>query len=336
MIKNILVINSSKNNKQNLNNLFEKLKQKGYNFFFEKKLSLILKRKVDLIICFNLKEKILITLIAKIFKIKIIWIEFPGFDYKKIIKPFFWLYKFNSKFAQILVFTEATKNNLQKLKIKNIKIIPAGIELKNSEYQDNIFNKLAESKNNNFNKKYFTIGTVVDLNNNQKIENLFQAVKICLTIIPNIQLIIIGDGEERKNLIWLSKKMQIDNLVWFVGGQSEKQANLKKWLNSFDLFITANKNLNFIDLNILLMVMESGLPIISFDDLGIENIIDNKSGATIKANDNKALADEIIKLYQDKRLRYEIGKNAKKRVCEYFSIDKMAEELIFIISQTIN
>ena len=64
-----------------------------------------------------------------------------------------------------------------------------------------------------------------------------------MPVIPNIQLIIIGEGEERKNLSWLAKKMEIDNLVWLVGEQEQ----LKKWLDSFDVFLALGEKYDIIE-----------------------------------------------------------------------------------------
>ena len=154
---------------------------------------------------------------------------------------------------------------------------------------------------------------------------LLAAIKNCLTIIPNVQLIIVGDGEERKNLGWLARKMEIDHITWFVsGGQYTR-----KWLESFDVFVVTNELLKLPDVNIILRAMEAGIPILGPQNIGLEDILPKTEEKEIKLfedNGNEMLTRQIIKLWRDKRLRKELGILEKKRIIEYFSLEKQAEE----------
>ena len=288
-------------------------------------------KKITTIICFNWNEKIIITPIARILKLKVIWLELPNIDYKAKNKFLLWLYKFSAKGVAVVAFTGFIKMQLKNLGLSenNIKIIPPGIKLNQFRRQDTIFNKLAQTNQGNFHRKYFTVGTVTNLNYQQNIETLFRAVKICLTVIPNLQLIVVGDGTERKSLTWLAKKMGIDNLVWFVGEQN----HLKKWLDSFDVFVVASETPNLADFDICLQAMAAGLPIIGPANLGLEDIIqENKAGFLIEKNNNEALAQQIIALQQNKHLRLRLGQEAKERVDKYFGVDKMVRQFEKIIN----
>ena len=170
-------------------------------------------KKIKIIICCGWLEKIILTYPAKILKIKIIWLERPGLNYKNINKLLSILFKINSKHAKIITFLNYTKNILIKMKIseKNIFTIFPGIKSNNIKRQENIFDNLAQINQLNANKKFFTVGTIADLDNKHKTEILLHSCKKCSEIINNLQLIIVGDGTERKNLAWLAKKMEIDN-----------------------------------------------------------------------------------------------------------------------------
>jgi len=289
------------------------------------------KQKITTVICLNWNEKIIMTPITKILKIKTFWLEYPNINYQSLSSPLLWLYKFSSKWATQIVFTNLTKTQLKKLNINenHVKLIPLGIKINQFKHQDTIFNKLARDNQNNFRRKYFTVGTIVDLNHKQKIEALFQAIKICLAVINDLQLIIVGNGKERKNLAWLAKKMNIDNLVWFIGEQSY----LRKWLDGFDIFMVTSETPNLEDLNICLRAMAAGLPVVGPNNLGLEDIVcEEKTGLLVDIDNSETLAQQIIKLHQNKRLRLELGKNAKEQVDKYFSIDKMVKQLEEIIN----
>jgi len=276
-------------------------------------------QQVDLIFCFGWNEKLLIAPVAKLLKIKCIWLELPGTNYSQ--HKSLWLYKIYAGWTNIIVLNGATKNKLEKLGIKpeNIKIIQPGIKLNHFNFQDTIFNKLAQAEN--IQKKFFTIGTIGEFDSQQKMEPLLMAIKKCLTVVPNIQLIVVGEGKERKNLAWMAKKIEIDTVVWFVG----EQAHLRKWLESFDLFVVSSETLKLNDMVIALNAMSAGLPIIGADNYGLDDLVfENKTGALLKF-DSEALADEIIKLAQDKFLREKYGNAGKERVEKYFNLSKMVE-----------
>lgn len=287
-------------------------------------LKLKIKRQVDLIICLNLNEKIIITPLAYLLKIKIVWLENPEINYQQIDKFLFGLYKLNCRLAKIITF-----NNYGKIQLENfgcgrgnISLVYPGASL--NQYQENIFNKLAAAKRESFHRKYFTVGAIIPLNHGQKIEAIFQAVKISLPVIANIQLIIIGEGGERKNLIWLAKKMQIENLVWLVG----RQEQLKKWLAGLDIYLAAGDSLKLDDYGNILEVMAAGLPVLAARNIGLEDlVIENKTGSLIEADNSELLARQIIKLHQDKKLRLQLGKNGRERVDRFFTLDKMAENM---------
>ena len=296
--------------------------------FFFALASLKIKHRLDLIICLDFKEKIIVSLPAVLLGVKIVWLEGPELNYRKINRLIFWLYRLNGRLARLIVFTNYAKTQLTALGFKEnkIKLISPGSKV--PQYQENIFNKLAAANQAGFHKKYFTIGAITGLNQKQKIEMIFQAVKTCLPVIANLQLIIVGEGEERKNLSWLAKKMEIENLVWLVGEQEQ----LKKWLDSFDIFLVPGDSLKLNDYGNILEAMAVGLPILAPRNLGLEDLVlENKTGSFFEAGNNEMLSRQIIKLHQDKKLRAYLGKNGQEQVDRFFTLDKMVAEIADIL-----
>jgi len=286
-------------------------------------------KKISAITVFTWEEKILFTMVAKLLKLKIIWLECPGEYYNNPSPILIKISKLFSSWAKIITITDITKKELVKLKWnrEKISVLNPGIKLKHYR-QDNIFSRIAEEEKKNLNKKFFSIGTIIELNNNQKIETLFRAAKTCLSVIPNLQIIIIGEGEERKSLGWLSKKLGIDSLIWFVGEQSY----LKKWLENLDIYIVTAKQITIRDFKQTLEAQVCRIPIIGHTNTGLNSIIENNNTGILLENDNSDdLALAIIKLYKDKRKRKEIGKAGQERVVNNFSIEKMVERFINII-----
>jgi glycosyltransferase involved in cell wall biosynthesis len=338
----ILIINSLSKKNSLLDHVYEELKRKNFSIsFLSSKKPLLgqfkfllllinfkLKQKINSVVCININEKIFITPWARLLGLKVFWFEGPELNYQKFNKFLLMLYKLNYRLAKIVVF-----NSYSKLKLKNIGCNENKINLltpgaKTMAYQENIFNKLASTGRVNFHRKYFTIGAITSLNQKQKIETVFQAIKISLPVISNIQLIIVGEGEERKNLSWLAKKMEIDNLIWLVGEQNQ----LKKWLDSFDIFLALGENLSLNDYSNILEAMAAGLPVLAPRNIGLEDIIiENNTGSLIESDNSEMLARQIIKLHQDKRLRLFLGKNGQERVNRLFTLETMVEKLAQIL-----
>lgn len=285
-----------------------------------------IKRKYNdpTLLCFDWPEKIVLTLTAKICKIKCIWFESPGEELN--LKNFLASSskRLTSGWATIISLSEYTKNNLRNLGFKRkINLIPAGIRPGHFSRQDNIFNKLAETEAEKNKKKFFTIGTIAALNDNQQLEKLFSAIKKSLTVIPNLQLIIIGNGEEKKKLKWTVKKMGISPIVWFVG----EQAILKKWIDNFDIYISVVKHIGLNDLFSTIQVAASGIPIIGPSNIGLEDVVSNKKeGFLVDINDNEILTQSIIKLQQNKTLRRQISQTLKNKIDNNNSISKMTKQ----------
>lgn len=295
------------------------------------------KNKIEAIVCFGYLEKILIAPFAKIFKIQNIWLENPDTDYSRIKKNkfLFFVFKASSRLAKIIALNDFSKHQLMLngIKEENVYIIPPGIKLNLYQNQENIFSQIAETEQKNKNKKFYTIGTAVNLKSRQKIENLFQAAKKCLSVIPNLQLIIIGEGEERKNLSWMAKRMEIDTMVWFLG----EQKSLKKWLASFDIFVSTCNTLSLEDINITLQAMTSGLPILGQKNIGLEDLIkDNLNGFLVNMDNNEELAQFIIKLRQNKNLSKQLKQNGRNIVETNFSVQSMADGFIKVMNDRKN
>jgi len=299
-------------------------------YLFSILLVLKYKKKYQTIILVNINEKILISPLAKFLKIKVLWLESRDLEYsklnKKIIKTFSKLARKN----KIICLNSFFQKKIEKLGIAtdNIEVISPGIKKQHKKYQETLFSKLAKNENNQVGRKFYTIGTITDLNDKEKIETLFSALKNSVDLITRVQLIIVGTGayspDNNPWAKWLAKKMGIETMVWFVTDTK----NIKKWLDSFDIFVISSRFLNLDDFKNTLYAMESELaPIVPYD-LGYEDlVIDGENGFFYDINKSETLTENIIKYYKNKRLSIDLGKNAREHVEKNFQIEKSLEKI---------
>lgn len=274
------------------------------------------KNPINTFVLLGLNEKMLLTPIAKILKIKIIWLEDPEFPIIKKTKFFVHFYKYFSKWAKIVTFFDKTALELKMIGVADDKIfyLAPGVVLDQYQHQANIFSSLAKAERSAVIKKYFTIGTVTDYKSPNQLESLFQAIKIALNVAPNIQLVIIGDGPDRKKYLWIARKLEIGNLTWFVG----EQKRLRKWLEDLDLFVSTFESANLNNAEVIIKAMASNLPVCGFRNPGFENILDEKF--FVEMNDKEALAREIIYYFKDKQARKKIGAENIERAKKHFDL----------------
>lgn len=300
-----------------------------YFFFFTYLLFLKYSRKINTLVLLGTFEKVAFTKLGRFLRLSIIWLEFPEESFCPKNKLTNLILKNNSKKAKVITFSNKTQKQLleKDWKKENISILPLGIKSKGLNEQENIFNKIAASESLLKKRKFFTVGTITNLNPKHlgnKMEIFFQAVKKALIIIPHMQIIIVGDGPERKNLTWLAKRMEIDNLLWLVG----EQKNLKKWFDSFDIYITPINSLETKDLVLSLKAMDNGLPVIAPDNCGFETYIENqKNGILLDMEKSEFLAQELIALQQKKQKRESLCQACQKTITEKFSVDAMTNNL---------
>ena len=281
-----------------------------FDFIFKKS-----SYNIDTVVCLSSLEKLIFTPIVSIFKIKVIWFDEIELDYRKKAGIILFLLKVFSNFAENITFTEEREKVLNKIGFKNTENVSLGIELENSSHQDNIFSNLARTEKPTSFFKNFTIGTVVELNDRVQVEILLRAVKICSEFVSNLQLVIIGSGKEKKNFLWLSRKMEIEKQVWFVGDQD----HLGKWFDNFDIYVTVNSSPSLFDLEVVLEAMSKNLPVIAFEvDSLKELVINKKTGILIKEKKSEELAKSIMEIEKNRRQIRLFGENSSKIVREYF------------------
>ena len=157
-------------------------------------------------------------------------------------------------------------------------------------------------------------------------KNIGQAIKaVALAIkkIPNLQLVIVGDGPERKKLEKLAKDLGVEKNVLFLGIKHGRE--LAETLQANDIFLTASKTENM-PVSVL-EAMATGLPVIGVDALGIpEIVLDKINGFIVSPDKIEAMAGKILQLVEDAKLRERFSKKSRELSLDY-SQEKIAQKL---------
>jgi len=176
-------------------------------------------------------------------------------------------------------------------------------------------------KFNSKNKYMLYTGRLIELKN---IPVLLRAFEQVLPTIQNLELILLGEGPERKKLQNFSKKLDVESRVHFLG----QVENPYQFMFHSDLFILVSSHEAFG--NVLVEAMACGCPVISTNVQGPREILyDSKTkthfGSLVAINDIKKLAKLITKLLNSSKLQRHFRSKGLRR-SKSFDIELISKQ----------
>jgi len=182
-------------------------------------------------------------------------------------------------------------------------------------------------KYNQYRQKYFredelVIGLIARYHP-VKGHNIFiKAINIIMKKVSNVKFLLNGSNIEISNdkLMNMINKENINKLIHI----SDSQLKITDILFSCDIIVSSSKSESFP--NIICEAMASEIPCV-VTDVGDCSRIVGDTGLIVNPNDSIALANAIIKLIKmPLNHRMELGKQARKRIYNNFSIERMTEK----------
>ncbi len=137
---------------------------------------------------------------------------------------------------------------------------------------------------------------------------------------PEAVLLLAGEGTARDQLQRQAADLGLDHSVSFLG----RRADVPELLNACDIVVSAAVYEGF---GICLAeAMALGAPVIATRVGGIPELVeDGVTGLLIEPGDYRALAQQILDLYDDLPLRRRLAQAGRRRVIEQFDVSRMLE-----------
>ncbi len=145
------------------------------------------------------------------------------------------------------------------------------------------------------------------------------------------QLIIAGDGKERKTLQKLATE-QMPGRVRFVG--KIPRPELYRYYSAADLFVFPGigESLGMV----FLEAQACGLPVVAFDNAGVpEAVQDRKTGFLVPAHEMAPFVDAVKSLLSDRELRRQMGQTAKSYVRANHNLGLNYQELARVLENIV-
>ena len=249
---------------------------------------------------------------------------------KKIVE---YLTKFYcDKTAKELIVPTNKIYNLFKEKYKfekSIHIIPTGIEV-DRFFEENVDKKEVATlgKKLGLSKKDYVIIFVGRLAEEKNVEFLLRSQKNLQNKIPNLKLLIVGDGPDKEKYEKLSKEYKIDKSTIFTGKASWEEIPL--YYHNANLFATASttetQGLTVIE------AMASSVPALCIDDESFKGtVIDNLNGKIFK--NNTEYENDVLELYKSKDIKK--YKEQARIQAEHCSSSAYAERVLEVYKRAI-
>lgn len=245
---------------------------------------------------------------------KIAWVHTDLLNHRVINKKL--EKKSYEKMDKVICVSEDSKKSLLKLypKLENkIQVIHNPID------QNDILEKSNEKLN--FNKKKLNIVAIGRLTKIKGYDILLQAHNRLIKEGLNYTLMILGEGEERKNLEKYIKENNLENNTELLGFKE----NPYPYLKEADIFVSSSRYEGY-----PLVLCEAiclGKPIIATKCTGPKEILENeKYGLMAEVENVDDLAEKIKKLVSNEELRRKYSELSKERA-KIFNIKKTLEEI---------
>lgn len=271
------------------------------------------------------KSNILLAIFPKWFRSIPLVTTLHGWTATKInSKIYFYEYIDRALLKKMDFVVSVTKKNLDKKgidinKIKNFKVIENGIssEIPRNDNNNYIINKLYDLK-----KEGYVIGSIGRLSYEKGYDILLKTfAELIKGRIPDYRLVIFGDGRLRKELLALSKQLDISEYVHFLGYQK----NAGQYMALMDIYVNASRS-EGMPITIL-EAMRIGCPIVATEVGGVSNLLNyGEFGSLVKPNDILGLKKEIIKTLSDENTKK--IESAKLYFNNFFSSKVMARNYL--------
>ncbi|MBL4668866.1 MAG: glycosyltransferase [Flavobacteriales bacterium] len=240
------------------------------------------------------------------------------------------------KSTKIIAISNIQKEELWKehkiCKEDKMVVIPLGFDL--DRFQENI-----EEKRKSFREKYKIaadeiaigiIGRLVPIKNHQLFINAIYEVQKKTS--KKIRAFIIGDGEEKGQLIELLKRISLDHVEWS-NNQKSATVTFTSWIKDIDW---ANAGLDIITLTSLnegtpvslIEAQASNKPIVTTNVGGVENIVlKNETAFITESNNLGQFVEATLKLIEDEELRGKMSEKGWGFVKKEFHYSRLANDM---------
>ena len=152
------------------------------------------------------------------------------------------------------------------------------------------------------------IGVIANLRPVKGLDVFLKTAKVVKKRIPDARFIVVGDGNEKDDLMTMTNKFGLGDCVNFLGGRDD----VVRLLSAFDIGVLSSNSESLS--NAIIEYIAAGLPVVCTDVGGNSELVqDGLNGFLVPPGDPGRLADAIVKLVNYPDLRLKMGRESRQR-----------------------
>lgn len=159
----------------------------------------------------------------------------------------------------------------------------------------------------------------------KNIDFLVRVTQLLTKDIPEVLLVITGEGPAEHSLRALVKTLGIENNVQFIG-YLDRNTELNACYKAADIFVFASKSET--QGLVLLEAMAQARPVVAIAELGTASILVEGQGAMIAVDDEAEFAYKVHALLANPVHREHLGERAREYAHSKWSAAKQAERML--------
>ncbi len=165
------------------------------------------------------------------------------------------------------------------------------------------------------------LGTIAELHPNKGLSYALYAINMLTVSIPNIAYIIIGEGEQRKDIEQYVREESLHNHIFLTG----HIAHAAELISAFDILLLSSIKEGFP--YVLLESAHAKIPTLATNVGGIPELIEHHfTGLLARPGNSKDLQDGLTYMLIESYRREKLGNNLYHKVTEHFTLNRMLEK----------
>ena len=175
-----------------------------------------------------------------------------------------------------------------------------------------------------------TVGVVARLRFEKGHSFLLHAMKQVVQSMPGTILLVVGDGPDKSALKALSKELEIDNSVVWLGAKAHEET--LRLYRLMDVVVVPSKFEGF-GLSAA-EAMAAGVPVVASDVDGLREVVDDgNSGMLVPFGNVEKMVSALRVLLSNPEKASSMGKSGKLRVEQLFSLARFRNAIMAAYSQ---
>jgi len=148
----------------------------------------------------------------------------------------------------------------------------------------------------------------------KNIDFLLRATALARRSVPDLLLVVTGEGPALKSLKRLARRLRIEDNVLFVG-YLDRRSGLVDGYCAADAFVFASRTET--QGLVLLEAMALGVPVVSTAVMGTRDILDAGRGALVSPDNEEDFASQMVRLLQNGEFRARLALEARDYAQEW-------------------